>query len=127
MWLYKLLGMAFVALAALGVILPILPTTPFLLVAAACFARSSPKWHARLLDNAVFGPVIVDWQQRRCVRLKTKLVAVLSILLFGGLSVFFLLTNILLQLVTALLLVVGLTSVLSINTCAECELDITRD
>lgn len=127
MWLYKLLGLGFVALAGLGVILPVLPTTPFLLVAAACFARSSPEWHARLLANKLFGPLLVDWQQRRCVSLKTKLVSVVTILLSGGLSVAFLLSGLLVQLFTVLLLAVGLTSVLSLKTCEDCELDINRE
>ena len=62
-----MLGLFFTALATLGVFLPVLPTTPFLLLAAACFARSSPALHRRLLGNRVFGPFIAQWQHDRTV------------------------------------------------------------
>ena len=55
---YKLLGFICLALGALGLFLPIVPTTPFVLLAAWCFARSSEKWHARLLRSELFGPMI---------------------------------------------------------------------
>jgi uncharacterized membrane protein YbaN (DUF454 family) len=50
------------ALATLGAFLPVLPTTPFLLLAAACFVRTSPALHQRLLENRIFGPYIAQWQ-----------------------------------------------------------------
>lgn len=52
------LGIACVLVAALGVVLPGLPTTPFLLLAAACFVRSSQKLYDRLLANRAFGPAV---------------------------------------------------------------------
>ena len=61
--LLKVLGMAFVALGFAGVFLPLLPTTPFLLLAAACFARSSPAFHDWLLSHRLLGPYIRDWER----------------------------------------------------------------
>ena len=77
----KITGIIFVGLAILGVILPILPTTPFLLVAAACFARSSPAMQRRLLANKTFGPMIHDWQKHRSIPRKAKRIALLIMIL----------------------------------------------
>jgi hypothetical protein len=73
--------------------LPVLPTTPFLLVASACFVRSSPALNQRLLRSRLFGPLLRDWQQHRGVRLHVKVTAVTVLLgtvaasiLFGELS-----------------------------------------
>jgi uncharacterized membrane protein YbaN (DUF454 family) len=115
--MYKWLGFIMVGLAALGVVLPLLPTTPFLLVGAACFARSSPKWHQWLLNHRWFGAFIHNWQVHQCIHLKTKLVALASIIGFGGYSVFFAINNIYLQVVGGALLLIGLVSVLRIKLC----------
>lgn len=66
-WCLMLLGLLLAALGALGALLPILPTTPFVLLAAACFARSSPVLHRRLLANRAIGPYLVQWQSDRTV------------------------------------------------------------
>ncbi|HIP67766.1 MAG TPA: DUF454 domain-containing protein [Chromatiales bacterium] len=80
------LGLMFVAL---GLILQILPTTPFLLVAAACFANSSPRFHNWLLNLRVFGPLIRNWQETRSIPKKAKLLAIITIIFVGGTSVIF--------------------------------------
>lgn len=79
--LFKVIGLFFVGLAILGVALPILPTTPFLLVAAACFAKSSPEMQKRLLANKTFGPLIHDWQKYRSIPRKAKRIALLTMVL----------------------------------------------
>jgi uncharacterized membrane protein YbaN (DUF454 family) len=82
-------GFVCVGLAALGVVLPLLPTTPFLLLAAACFARSSPRFYRTLLDNRVFGPLIRDWREHRAVPLRAKVMAITAITLVLGSSIAF--------------------------------------
>ena len=67
--------MSFVALGVVGAVLPLLPTTPFLLLASYFFARSSRRLNEWLLRNRLFGPMIRDWQRYRGVRLKVKIVA----------------------------------------------------
>lgn len=79
--LLKLTGVLFVGLALLGVVLPILPTTPFLLVAASCFAKSSPRLHKILLSHKVFGPLIYHWQTSGSIPKKAKTIALTTIIL----------------------------------------------
>jgi len=79
--LLKIIGIFFVALAFIGVFLPLLPTTPFLLVAATCFAKSSPRLHKMLLANKVFGPMIYHWQQTRSIPKRAKIIALVSMVL----------------------------------------------
>ncbi|MCA8923323.1 MAG: YbaN family protein [Planctomycetes bacterium] len=70
-----LFGLLCVALGAVGVVLPVLPTTPFLLVAAWCFARSSPTLARHLHDNRWFGPLLRDWDRYGVVPFRAKLLA----------------------------------------------------
>nr|WP_024967298.1 DUF454 family protein [Pantoea sp. IMH] len=67
-----IIGWLAMGLATIGVILPLLPTTPFLLLAAWCFARSSPRFHDWLLYRSVFGRYLRHWQQHRALPPGTK-------------------------------------------------------
>lgn len=80
------LGLICLGLAGLGFVLPGLPGTPFLLLAAACFARSSRRLHDWLLENKIFGPVISNWQESRSIPRRVKQIAILSVLVAAGLS-----------------------------------------
>ena len=57
-----LFGLMCVALGIIGAVLPILPTTPFLILALACFAKSSPRFHQQLLNNRWFGADLQQWE-----------------------------------------------------------------
>lgn len=74
------LGWSAVILATLGVVLPLLPTTPFLLLAAWCFARSSPRFHYWLMHRSIFGRYLRHWQQHRAMPPGAKGRAILLIL-----------------------------------------------
>ena len=65
-------GVVFVLLGVAGLVLPVLPTTPFLLLAAACFARGSRRFYERLLADRNFGPLIVEWRRHRSIPWRTK-------------------------------------------------------
>lgn len=74
-WAFRLLGLAAVALGFVGVFLPILPTTPFLIVAAWAFARSSPRLSAWLEAHPRLGPFLRDWREHRAIPTRAKLLA----------------------------------------------------
>ena len=73
------LGFASLALAVIGALLPVMPTTCFVLLAAWCFARSSPRLHAWLRATRGFGPVICDWEQHRSMPRAAKVWAIAMI------------------------------------------------
>jgi hypothetical protein len=79
-WLAMALGLA-------GVFLPLLPTTPFLILAAACFARSSPALHARLRAHPRLGPFLAQWQRDRSVPRAAKRKAYLLVVACFALSI----------------------------------------
>ena len=66
------LGWFFFVLGVIGAFLPIVPTTPFLLLAALCFSKSSPRFHGWLLAMPVFGAGVEDWRLRRVIRPRAK-------------------------------------------------------
>ena len=69
-------GSVSLALAVLGVFLPLLPTTPFLLLASACYVRSSERLHGWLMGNRLLGGYIRNFKERRGVPLRAKVVTV---------------------------------------------------
>ncbi len=117
MRLYTLLGFLFVAIGIVGAILPLLPTTPFILLAGACFSRSSEKWHNWLLRNKIFGPCICRWESQRCVNCKTKMISLASMVVMGGASVGFANHGIYFKVIAGVLMLVGALSILRISTC----------
>jgi uncharacterized membrane protein YbaN (DUF454 family) len=78
-------GWLFVILGLIGLLLPVIPTFPFMLVALACFSRTSPRFHDMLLKNRWIGRPLTQWDQTKTVRRKTKMQALLMLsLAFSG-------------------------------------------
>ncbi len=73
---YLAAGFVFLGLGILGVVLPVLPATPFVLLAAACFARSSERFYQWLLNHRSFGPLVREWRQHRSIPYRAKLLAI---------------------------------------------------
>ena len=69
---YLSVGFLALLLGIIGAFLPVLPTTPFILLAAACFARGSEHFHRKLLENRIAGPIIIEWQMYRSIPRQVK-------------------------------------------------------
>ena len=82
-----LVGSVALVLGAIGVVVPGLPTTPFVLLAAACYAKASPRLHAWLLNHRWTGPMLRDWERDHRLTWRTKAVAVGSMVVMVSLSV----------------------------------------
>ncbi len=78
--IWLLVGALALTLGAIGVVVPLLPTTPFVLVAAFAFAKSSRRLHRWLLTHRVFGPLIDDWQRYGAISKRAKTASLLSML-----------------------------------------------
>lgn len=78
-----------VGMGFIGIFIPMLPTTPFLLLAAVCFAKSSPRFHNWLLTNKLFGRYISDYKERRGMKLSSKILSISTLNLTILLSVIY--------------------------------------
>jgi uncharacterized membrane protein YbaN (DUF454 family) len=81
------LGWLFVVLGVIGVLLPIVPTTPFLIVALTLFSKSSPRFHQMLLTNKWFGSTLSQWEETKTLSRRTKYKASLTIVFSFGISI----------------------------------------
>ncbi len=72
-------GLFFIALGVIGTVLPLLPTTPFLILALACFSKSSPRFHQALLNNRWFGASLKQWEETRTINHSSKVKAMILI------------------------------------------------
>mgnify|MGYP001803308312 CR=1 FL=1 len=75
-YLWTLAGLLALGLGVIGVVLPVLPTTPFVILAAFCFAKGSPRLAAMLENHPTFGPMIADWRAKGAIAPKYKMIAV---------------------------------------------------
>ncbi len=98
------MGTIALGLGLIGVVLPGLPTTPFVLLAAACYARASPRLHQRMRENTWIGPMLRDWEANRSLTRRVKTIALVSMAIMVSVSVWSLRTQPALQ---ALLLAGG--------------------
>ncbi|MFH7564375.1 YbaN family protein [Oceanimonas smirnovii] len=87
-FLFALLGTIALGLGILGAFLPVLPTTPFILLSACCFGKSSARMHAWLVNHPWFGSLIHDWQTHRGLRPQVKRRALLLMAISFAFSVY---------------------------------------
>ncbi|MBP9673602.1 MAG: YbaN family protein [Bacteriovoracaceae bacterium] len=81
------IGFIFLFLGIIGIFLPLLPSTPFLILTAFCFNRGSDKFHTWLMHHPLLSPPLLDWQKNRRIRRKYKILTTLT-LAFSSLFVF---------------------------------------
>ncbi|MBP2622919.1 YbaN family protein [Streptococcus oricebi] len=87
--IYLLLGFLALGLALLGVVLPLLPTTPFLLLAIACFSRSSKRFETWLYHTKLYQTYVADFRETGSIPRKRKKRILVSIYILMGISIFF--------------------------------------
>lgn len=113
--LFITLGLVFVGLAFIGIFLPVLPTTPLLLLALGCFAKSSDRLHNWILTNKTFGPLVRQWHETRSMPRKAKAYAIITIVIAGGVSLFFM-DTVILKLLLIVVLFIPVVIILRIKT-----------
>lgn len=123
----KAIGMASVGLGLAGAFLPLLPTTPFVLLASVCFARSSPRLNEWLHQHEVLGPPLKAWEDHRALPRRAKLAAIGLLWITIPLSVY-LLTHVYVRAVLVLVLLVATVLLARLPTIerarAEAEVEV---
>jgi len=118
-YLLIIAGTIFLGCGIIGIFLPILPTTPFLLLAAACYARSSKRFYDWLMNNKWFGTYIKNYREGRGVPLKVKVFTISLLWTTILFSVFFVISNFWIKIVL-IIIAIGVTiHILTIKTCKQ--------
>lgn len=87
--LLLLAGHLSLLIGIIGAFLPVLPTTPFVILAAFLYSKSSPRLHKWLQENKYFGAAIVDWETNKVIRPRAKKMATIAIVLVFSTSLYF--------------------------------------
>ncbi len=111
-----ILGTIFVMLGTLGIFLPLLPTTPFLLLAATCYLKSSNKLYHWLLNHRLLGKYISNYIRHRAITIKTKLVTITLLWLTIGYSISFVISSPLVKLILLIIAIGVSLHLLSLKT-----------
>jgi len=118
-YLLIIAGTIFLGFGIIGIFLPILPTTPFLLLAAACYARSSKRFYNWLMKNRWFGTYIKNYREGRGVPLKVKIFTISLLWITILASVFFIISNFLIEIIL-IIIAIGVTiHILTIKTIKQ--------
>lgn len=114
--LFIVAGTVFLALGTVGVFLPILPTTPFLLLAAACYYKGSKRLHNWLLNNKWFGDYIRNYREGKGITLKSKIFAVTLLWITISYSAIFAVNILLVQLILLIIAIVVSIHIITLPT-----------
>jgi uncharacterized membrane protein YbaN (DUF454 family) len=105
--LFLIAGLIAIALAILGIVLPVLPATPWAILAAFCFAKANPKWEKKLLEHPQLGPLIINWRERQAIPRLAKWAA-LIMMLVSTITCWFQLPSLWAMVLTGTLLIVAI-------------------
>ncbi|KPK87902.1 MAG: hypothetical protein AMS27_01110 [Bacteroides sp. SM23_62_1] len=109
-------GSIFLGLGFIGIFVPGLPTTPFLLLAAGCYVRSSDRLYSWLLNHRLFGKHIKNFRETRSISLRGKLISLILMWIMIGVSVVFFIDNLTVRIIIFTLGLIGTLVLLSIPT-----------
>jgi uncharacterized protein len=105
--LFVLLGTLCIALGTLGVFIPGLPVTPFLLLASALYLRSNERLYNKLIGNKFLGKYIIRYQKNKGMTLKTKIYSILLMWVMISVSVFFVIDDIVIKIIVVAVGLIG--------------------
>ena len=114
--IYNIIGTISLIIAFIGVVLPVLPTTPFVLLSAACYYKGSERLHRWLSSNKVFGPIIRDYEEHKGMKKTTKIRALTIMWAAVLTSAFIILSTWTMQALVILVAVVGTVAMLRTKT-----------
>ena len=109
-------GTIFLGLGIIGVFVPVLPTTPFLLLSAACYVRSSNRLYTWLINHKLFGKFVKDFRESKAISLRNKIISLFAMTLMIVLSIFLFAEAFYLKIILLILGVVGFIVILFIPT-----------
>lgn len=115
-FIYILIGTISLVIGVIGIIVPVLPTTPFVLLSAGCYFRGSSRFHDWLLNHKYFGPIILEYSDGKGMRKKSKINAIILtwIMVLG--TTIFVLNSLLMRLIIVGLAIIGTFVILSLKT-----------
>jgi hypothetical protein len=116
--LLKICGTISLALGIIGIVLPVLPTTPFLLLAAACYARSSKKFYDWLMCNRIFGSYIRNYREGRGIPMNVKVLSI-TFLWIAILVSMYLVESTIMRLVLPIIAAIVTAHILTLRTLSE--------
>ncbi len=114
-----IIGTVLLALGIIGIFIPLLPTTPFLLLSAACYAKSSRKFYLWMMNNRYFGKYISNYKERKGIPLKIKIYSCSLLWLTILFSILFVINNIIIKFLLLIIAVSVTYHIVSIKTLKE--------
>ncbi len=120
-FLWTTAGTLSLAVGVVGIVLPVLPTTPFVLIAAACYLRGSKKMYDKLVKNRYFGGYLRDYMEGRCVSKRATAVSIISLWILILLSAAFATNDLIIRAVLIVVAVAVTIHLLRLRTGTRCR------
>lgn len=114
--LLVIIGSLSLVVGTIGIVVPGLPTTTFLLISAACYVRSSEKLYNWLIDHKIFGKFIRDYRLYKGMPFKSKVIALLSMWSMMSISILFFIENIVIKIIVVFCGIIGTAVILYVRT-----------
>lgn len=111
-----IIGTLSLIIGFIGVVIPVLPTTPFLLLAAACYMRGSKRIHNWMINNSVFGDFIRNYMERKGITIKQKIITISFLWITIGFSMYYLIDSFLIKIALLIIAMVVSIHILLIHT-----------
>jgi uncharacterized membrane protein YbaN (DUF454 family) len=115
-WVWIIAGSISLALGIIGIFLPLLPTTPFLLLTTACYARGSSRLHNWLLNNKLFGKYIRNYREGKGIPARSKVLALTLLWLTIGFSIFYVIPILLVKIILLTISILASIYIISLPT-----------